>query len=389
MNTAPSVLFIYPGEARQARLKEIETGEAPEDFFYGYPHIRDLGFKVALGNSRKTPVGICNKVLLGYERIRNRYINFGLASSRVIALSDEISAYDLALSFNDFFSLSMGLYRKRIKGNTVLLGGFHGLSDLPERVPPVLRSYAINLITRALEGLDHLFFSGEIDREVAIEMFAIPREKTSYYPFGVDADFWQPAQSETPHHGILSVGSDPSRDFETLINADVDDDVRIITRLNIKAPIDKPNVEIIRGSLNKSPITDIALREIYQSAKIVVVPLKDVWQPTGCSVTLQAMACGKPVVISQIKGLWDTDILKSGENCILVPPGDPQALSEALRRLDCDADLRRRLGAEARRTVEQHFTISRMENALEAMIRDQAQQHKIGTHPRTNSVTTQ
>lgn len=368
----PSVIFIYPGEARQARLKEIDTGQSPKDFFYGYPYIRDLGFKVAIGNSRKDPVGLYNTVLLAFERFRNRYTNFGLASSRVIALSDEISQFDIALSFNDFFSLSMGLYRSHIQAETLLLGGFHGLSDLPERVPAVLRSYAIKRITRALEGLDHLFFSGETDREVAIKIFSIPREKTSYYPFGVDADFWHPAQSVSPHDGILSVGSDPSRDFETLINAGSGDHIRIITRLNIQAPKNMPNIEIVRGSLFGSEITDVMLRELYQKAKIVVVPLKDVWQPTGCSVTLQAMACGKPVILSQIKGLWDTDILKSGKNCLLVPPGDPQALGEALRQLEDDADLRQRLGEAARQTVVQHFSISRMELALENIIRTQA-----------------
>ncbi|OEJ66076.1 glycosyltransferase family 4 protein [Magnetovibrio blakemorei] len=372
MNDKPSILFIYPGAARQSRLMDIENGQSPKDFFYGYTHIRDLGFKVAIGNSRKDPVGPINQVILAYERLRNRHINFGISSARVIALSEEISKFDIALSFNDFFSLSMGLYRSHIKNNALLFGGFHGLSDLPERVPPVLREYAMRQIIRALKGLDHLLFSGEIDREVAIKMYKIPREKTSYYPFGVDADFWHPAKSPIKHHGILSIGSDPSRDFKTLIDADVENNIRIITRLNIHSPAHKPNIEIIRGSLFGSEITDIMLRGLYQQAKLVVVPLNNVWQPTGCSVTLQAMACGRPVIVSQIKGLWDTNILKSGTNCLLVPPGDAQALSVAIRRLDNDADLRQRMGEEARRTVERHFTIARMNTALENIISAQA-----------------
>lgn len=377
----PSVIFIYPGEARSSRLHAVETGEAPKDFFYGYTHIRDLGFKVAIGNSRKNPTGPWGMAVLLFERTRNRFLNFGFASCRVMALANEISQFDIALSFNDFFSLSMGLYRGHIKGSTLLLGGFHGLSDLPNHVPTFFRQYAINKIKHALQGLDHLFFSGEIDREIAIKMFCIPRAKTSYYPFGVDAEFWHPPKSTTQQHGILSIGSDPSRDFETLINTDVKSDIRIITRLNIPTPAHKPNIEVIRGNLNNSPITDVALRGLYQNAKIIVVPLKDVWQPTGCSVTLQAMACGKPVIISQIKGLWDTDVLKSGENCLLVPPGDAQALSETIRQLEADADLRQRLGQSARKTVEQHFTISRMENALEQIIRTQAKNFPLNPSP--------
>ncbi|WP_331895555.1 glycosyltransferase family 4 protein [Magnetovibrio sp.] len=353
-------------------MKEIETGDAPKDFFYGYPHIRDAGFKVSIGNSRKDPGGIFGQTLLAYERLRNRTLNFGLASSRVIALADEISAHDMALSFNDFFSLSMGLYRSHIKGNTRLLGGFHGLSDLVDRVPPLLRGYAKSRIARAIDGLDHLFFSGEVDREVAIEMYGIDRDKTTYYPFGVDTEFWHPAAEARAGTGVLSIGSDPSRDFATLIQADIACPVRIITRLNVAAPGNRPNVEIVRGSLFGSEITDVMLRELYQHAQVIVVPLKNVWQPTGCSVSLQAMACGKPVVISNIKGLWDQALMKSGENCLLVPPGDPQALSEAIRTLEQDAQLRLRLGAAARETAVKHFAISRMNTALEAMIRQQA-----------------
>ena len=373
MTSLPSVIFIYPGEARRIRMKEIETGDAPKDFFYGHAHIREAGFKAAIGNSRQDPGGMFGQTLLAYERLRNRAINFGFASSRVIALADEISANDMALSFNDFFSLSMGLYRRHIKGNTRLLGGFHGLSDLIERVPPALRGYAKSRIARAIDGLDHLFFSGEVDREEAIRMYGIPRDKTSYYPFGIDAEFWRPAAAPgMSQAGILSVGSDPSRDFETLIRADIALPIRIITRLNVTAPPARTNIEIVRGSLFGSEVTDVRLRELYQQAQMVVVPLKDVWQPTGCSVSLQAMACGKPVIISNIKGLWDRDLMKSGENCILVPPNDPQALSEAVRALAHDPALRERLGQAARQSVEKHFAIARMNDAIEAMIRRQA-----------------
>ncbi|MCW8914482.1 MAG: glycosyltransferase family 4 protein [Magnetovibrio sp.] len=373
METLPSVLFIYPGEARKVRLDAVKTGEAPKDFFYGLTHIQEQGFKVAIGNSRKDPSNVSGQAILYFEKVRNRFLNFGLASSRVMALADEIAAFDMALSFNDFFSLSMGLYRNKVKSDTLLMGGFHGLSDIPERVPPAIKGYATQKIIKALSGLDHLFFSGEVDRQVAIEKFNIPPEKTSYYPFGVDAGFWHPAKTSIQTGGILSIGSDINRDFNTLMQSNVDDPIRIITRLNIEAPTEKSNIEIVRGNLNQSPITDTSLRELYQNAELVVVPLQDVWQPTGCSVTLQAMACGKPVIVSDIKGLWDRDILKSGTNCLLVPPGNSNALGDAIHLLKRDEELRTRMGIEARKTVEKHFSISRMEQALETIIRTQAE----------------
>ena len=234
----------------------------------------------------------------------------------------------------------------------------------------------VRKITQGLEGLDHVFFSGEVDREVAIESFNLPREKTTYCPFGVDSDFWHPGPNNPDAEGILSIGSDINRDFQTLMDTDVDDPIRIITRLNIEVPPGKSNIELVRGNLTTSPITDADLRDMYHQAKLVVVPLNDVWQPTGCSVTLQAMACGRPVIVSDIKGLWDRDVLRSGENCMLVPPNDPEALSTAIRDLNADPELCTRMGHAARKTVEDHLSIGRMDQTLENMILAQSQHSK-------------
>jgi hypothetical protein len=45
-----------------------------------------------------------------------------------------------------------------------------------------------------------------------------------------------------------------------------------------------------------------------------------------------------------------------GDAGLLVPPRDPQAIGQALRRLIDDHELRRTLGAAARRRIEENFT---------------------------------
>ena len=44
--------------------------------------------------------------------------------------------------------------------------------------------------------------------------------------------------------------------------------------------------------------------------------LKNVFQPSGYSVTLQAMACGKPVILTKTRGLWAPEIFVNFKNCI-------------------------------------------------------------------------
>jgi glycosyltransferase involved in cell wall biosynthesis len=47
-----------------------------------------------------------------------------------------------------------------------------------------------------------------------------------------------------------------------------------------------------------------------------------------------------------------------GDAALLVPPKNPQAITRALRRLIQEPDLRRALGAAARRRIEENFTWS-------------------------------
>jgi glycosyltransferase involved in cell wall biosynthesis len=100
-----------------------------------------------------------------------------------------------------------------------------------------------------------------------------------------------------------------------------------------------------------------------------VVPLKNVHQPSGQSVTLQAMSCGRPVILSNTKGLWARAVLRDGENCLLVPPGDRQALGDAIARIRSDEALAERLGKMARETALACFGLDKSGEGTLALAR--------------------
>ena len=145
--------------------------------------------------------------------------------------------------------------------------------------------------------------------------------------------------------------------------------IKILSKLNIQVPRGRKNIQLLRGSFYDSVVTDDQLRQLYQSSLAVVVPLKDVNQPSGYSVTLQAMACGKPVILTKTCGLWDTHLFKSGENCILVDAYNPRQIAEAILRLNDDKDLRSYIGNKARETACAHFGIERMNAGIVELIK--------------------
>ena len=75
------------------------------------------------------------------------------------------------------------------------------------------------------------------------------------------------------------------------------------------------------------------------------------------SGALLAMSAGVPVVASKVGGL--VEVIRDGETGLLVS-NEAAAIASALEKLLGDSDLRRRMGAAARQTVLDRFTVEQM-----------------------------
>ncbi|MDX6407884.1 MAG: glycogen synthase [Gaiellaceae bacterium] len=93
------------------------------------------------------------------------------------------------------------------------------------------------------------------------------------------------------------------------------------------------------------------LQRLYARAAVVACPSRREGFGVAC---LEAMAHGRPVVATPVGGL--RDLVVDGETGVVVPARDPVALRAALQRLLGDPELRRRLGAAARRRAEERFS---------------------------------
>jgi len=86
---------------------------------------------------------------------------------------------------------------------------------------------------------------------------------------------------------------------------------------------------------------------------------------------LEAMACEAPVIASNVCGI--PEIIKSGENGLLIPPRSTEDLASTICHLLGDKNLRHKLGCNARRTVEKKFSwdtnIAHMVRVYESILR--------------------
>jgi len=100
--------------------------------------------------------------------------------------------------------------------------------------------------------------------------------------------------------------------------------------------------------------------ELLARATVFVLPSHAEALPMSM---LEAMAAGCPVVASAVGGV--PDVLRHGENGVLVPPKAPRVLAEALAAVLADPALAARMGREARATIAERYTIDRAVERLE------------------------
>lgn len=97
--------------------------------------------------------------------------------------------------------------------------------------------------------------------------------------------------------------------------------------------------------------------------------LSSAWENFPHTV-VEALAVGCPVIATRVGGV--PEVVRDGDNGLLVPPGDPEALGAAIARFFSDAELRARLAGRAASSVARHTedeVFSAIETALLEAVR--------------------
>jgi glycosyltransferase involved in cell wall biosynthesis len=94
------------------------------------------------------------------------------------------------------------------------------------------------------------------------------------------------------------------------------------------------------------------LISLYQNAAFIVFPSE--WHEVVGMSILEAFACGKPVIGSNIGGITETVV--DGETGLLFKPGDENELRDKIEMLVDSPAMIEKLGRRARKKVEEEFS---------------------------------
>jgi glycosyltransferase involved in cell wall biosynthesis len=117
------------------------------------------------------------------------------------------------------------------------------------------------------------------------------------------------------------------------------------------------------------PLTQEGLFEQYQRASVFALPcrvLEDGDRDGIPNVLMEAMACGVPVVTTGVSGI--TELVRDGENGLIVDPDRPTELADALHRLIKDPGLAQDIGRQGRETIARSFDASATAAQMAALL---------------------
>jgi len=355
--------FVYfNGRAEKLKGKDIR----PRDFFYGYHYATSIGYitEILEFGNKEPGYKILSKILKKIQQLILKAFKFQydfvgiikpnnwklLKNSKNIILSNQRIAHSLLP-----FLLYVKLFKKSNTITVIAMGLFNSSSKnlLIIKIHNFLHKIMLKNISR-------MVFIGQPEYLYATQVFTRYSKKFQYIPFGVDKDFWKKKNTQDPSSDdyILFIGNDTNRDFDFLVslaNKLQNKKFIVVTEKLEESEFKGTNVKLLNGSWNKDLLTDEYLRNLYDNAKITIVPLKEGLQPSGQSVTLQSMATETPVIITKTVGFWSQDDFIHKENIYFTHSNDLEVWENAIDSLYEDKDMYQSISSNSRNLIEKKY----------------------------------
>ncbi|HET6816912.1 MAG TPA: glycosyltransferase family 4 protein [Mycobacteriales bacterium] len=212
---------------------------------------------------------------------------------------------------------------------------------------------------RVARRMSTLLTVSESSADDIVTEFGVRRSAVQVIPVGVETDVFRPPTLPRVPGRIVAVSSSdsPMKGVRVLLDAVAklrtgrDVELVVVGRPKADGPVARAVDELGLSDAVRfvTGLSDPALAELFGSAEAAVVP--SLYE--GFSIpAVEAMACGTPLVASRGGALPEV----VGDCGVLVEPGNPSDLADALGALLDDEPRRRALGAAGRRRVEDRFT---------------------------------
>ncbi len=366
----PSVFLAYR-DSPQRRAALASPPGAPERYLlFGLDQLAERGWTTSHGIERTRPPAWARATDRVAGGILERAGGYGGDFATALGALRRANRADVVLSTVDTVGIPLMLLNRagRVRPPLVYVA-----VGLPERLARLGNERMRALYAGALARSAAVLAYSEYEADELRTWLASHGETTrvEFVRFGVDEQAFV-AANHPPAVDVVSIGADPHRDLELLLGVAAEMPSRsfrvVTTRDRARGLGTVPENVVVETDL---PFD--AMRARLAEARVVALPVRDNSYSGATTVLLQAMASGKPIVVSRTKAIATGYGLTDGENCRLAAPGDAAGFQRALEDVLRDEWHARALGGTARRTVEEGLTWSRYVDRVEAVLRDVAE----------------
>jgi glycosyltransferase involved in cell wall biosynthesis len=214
------------------------------------------------------------------------------------------------------------------------------------------------------ERLTHLVTPSRWLAEEARKSALLSGHPIAVIPYGIDTESFQPRERRLARekHGI------PLEAKTILFVADSTSERRKGLKVLLEALIGLEDSEqyffiIIGRGVSKEVLEsrfktidflddELSLSYVYSTADVFVIPSL---QDNLPNTTIEALACGIPTIGSNVGGI--PEVIRDGQTGLVIPPGDPTALRQAIVSLLASPERRASMASESRRVALHEYSL--------------------------------
>lgn len=320
MKNSFQILYVF-GHGRKNKI--VNKSYEAKDFFYGYLYLKEK-YSIEIVEPKTDSLNtnfvnfLFNKLLTIYDKIIIKLTSFPSYSNEMISklnlkkyFKSDVIVFTSDVLYISFLPIILcsKLFMKNKKVLVITMGLFGKKTE--SKLKKALNFYFFKIL---LAMSDKFIFLGYGEYQHASQNYKKHINKFFFLPFNIDTEFWS-SDKNFARDGVLFVGNDGKRDFkflEELASKMKNVKFTFITSHEFSTKLN--NVDYKKGNWSKNLISDTELKKYYLSAKLVIVPLKNSFQPSGQSVGLQAISTNTPLLITKTDGFWgDTKFLNSSK----------------------------------------------------------------------------
>jgi len=302
-----NITYVYAGNRK---VKFENKNFDSRDFFYGLTFFDNKNFNLniiepiennSMAGKALSFIDMFFKKVLNLPVYTREFLNIN--NIKTLLKSDKI----ILVNETTFCSLAPLLLFLKLFKNIEVYVFVMGLYSKKLRFPYLEKLHFLIIKIFILTSTNILFLGkGEFDKANLTHKSI--SSKFILFPFYIDFRFWNSKYNIDikERNKILFVGNDGNRDYKLFLEI-----VKILKNYQFVAITNNPlilnnklpNLEL--PNKNKTYLSDKELKNYYLNCKFVILPLKNSFQPSGQSVSLQTMASKRAVLLSYTDGFWD------------------------------------------------------------------------------------